>query len=419
MRIKMTKRNIDALQPGPDRYTAWDSDISGFGLRVTPSDERVYIVKYRTGGHQRWFTIGRHGSPWTPEAARKEAVRLLGEVARGLDPAEKRNAERGAITFAELCDLYLSEGVAHKKASTLRVDRGRIELHLKPLLGRKRADTITRADIERLLNDVKKGRTAAQKPQKRPPGSLAQGGAGVAAQCVALASTVLQFAVDRGIRPDNPARGVKKPPVRKMQRFLREAELARLAEALNEEERASGNPFVVSAIRLLILTGCRRGEIEGLRWRNVDFERRLLLLEDSKTAEKTIYLSPPALSILSELPRFEGNEFVVVGTRLGKHTGALDKVWGRVRQRAGLADVRLHDLRHGFASVGAAGGLNLPIIGALLGHKHTATTQRYAHLSADPLRTANDAISATIAAAMAGGKGPDVVPLRGKGGGRQ
>jgi hypothetical protein len=139
----------------------------------------LYVVKYRAGGRQRWFTIGRHGSPWTPEAARREAIRLLGEVVRGLDPAEKRNVDRKAVSFAELCDVYLAEGVAHKKASTLRVDRGRIELHLKPLLGGKRADAITRADIERLLNDVKKGRTAAQEPHKRPPGGLAQGGAGV------------------------------------------------------------------------------------------------------------------------------------------------------------------------------------------------------------------------------------------------
>jgi integrase len=229
---------------------------------------------------------------------------------------------------------------------------------------------------------------------------LRKAGQGFAAQCVALASTVLQFAVDRGIRTDNPARGVKKPPVRKMQRFLSEAELARLAEALEHEARTSDNPLVVSAIRLLALTGCRRGEIEGLRWRNVDFERGLLLLDDSKTGEKTVYLSPPALSILSGLPRFEGNEYVIAGTIAGQRTGALDKVWARVRQRAGLADVRLHDLRHSFASFGAGASFGLPIIGKLLGHSQPQTTARYAHLAADPLRRAADTIGATIAAAM-------------------
>jgi integrase len=406
MRDKLIKSYIDEREPAAKSYTVWDSELSGFGLRIEPSGKKVYVLKYRVGGKQGWYTIGRHGSPWTPDKARKEAKRLLGDVAHGIDPAEKRRADSAAISFAELCDLYLAEGVAHKKASTLRVDRGRIELHLKPLIGRKRADAITRADIERLQGDVRNGRTATA-PETRKAGSVVKGGAGVAAQCVALASTVLQFAVDRKIRADNPARGVKKPPVRKMQRFLSEAEFARLADALNDEERASGNPFTVAAIQILALTGCRRGEIETLRWRNVDFARGFLLLDDSKTREKVVYLSPPAVSILSELPRLECNPFVFAGGQPGKPTGALVKVWERVRERAGLADVRMHDLRHSYASVGAGASLGLPIIGKLLGHTQASTTQRYAHLSDDPLRRASDTIGATIAAAM--GRAPDNV----------
>ncbi len=176
-RLKLTKRSIDGLVAGPDQFTVWDTDVTGFGLRVTPKNERVYILKYRLAHRQRWFTIGRHGSPWTPEGARREAVRLLGELAQGIDPADKRRADRQAISFADLCDLYLAEGVAHKKASTIRSDRGRIELHLKPLLGKRRADLVTRADIERLLNDVKGGRTSVAAPEKRGPGSIATGGA--------------------------------------------------------------------------------------------------------------------------------------------------------------------------------------------------------------------------------------------------
>lgn len=416
MRIKLTKRNIDALKPGATRYAAWDTDISRFGLRVSPNGGKSYSIKYRAGGRQRWFVIGRHGSPWTPDGARTEALRLLGEVARGIDPADKRGADRKAITFGELCDLYLAEGVAHKKASTLRSDRGRVVLHLKPLLGKKRLDAISRADVERLLNDVKMGRTSARALEVRRPGSVAKGGAGAAGQCVALASTVFQFAVDRGLRPDNPARGVKKPPVRKMQRFLSEAEFARLSEALDEEQRESGNPFATAAIRTLAFVGARRGEIENLRWRNVDLERGLLPLDESKTGEKVVYLSPPALAILSALPRVAGNDFVFAGGRPGQRTGALDRVWSRVRRRAGLVDARLHDLRHSFASVGAGASFGLPLIGKLLGHTQAQTTARYAHLADDPLRKASDTIGATIAAAMEGRKGADVVPLRGKGG---
>jgi integrase len=398
--LKLIKRNVDSLRPAANRFTTWDTDVSGFGVRVTPRGERVYVLKYRVDGQQRWFTIGRHGSPWTPDGARKEAIRLLGEVAVGLDPAEKRNAARTAVSFAELCDDYLTEGVAHKKPSTIRADRGRIDGHLKPLLGKKRAVAIDRADIERLLSDVKAGKTRVPIPIRRRPGSVVKGGSGVAAQCVALASTILQFAVDRGIRPDNPAKGVKKPPVRKLQRFLSEAELGDLADALNREIEADGNPFPVAAIRLLALLGARRSEIIQLRWRNVDIDRQLLLLEDSKTREKNIHLSPLAIDILSNLPRVSGNEFVIAGGKAGRPYVGLDKVWGRIRLSAGLPDVRLHDLRHTYASVGVGASFGLPIIGKLLGHTQAQTTARYSHLAGDPLRKAVDTIAATISAAM-------------------
>ena len=403
-RLKLTKRSIDGPPAGARRFTVWDSDVTGFGVRVTPNGERIYVLKYRLAHQQRWFTIGPHGSPWTPDSARREAVPLLGEVARGIDPADKRRADRRAISFAGLCDLDLAEGVAHKKAGTIRSDRGRIELHLKPALA-ERADAINRADVERLLNDVKNGRTSAAAPEKRGPGSIATGGAGVAAQCVALASTVLQFAVDRGVRLDNPARGVKKPPVRKMQRFLSEGELRKLAASLDHEAESSGNAHAIAAIRLLALTGCRRGEVVNLRWRLVEIlaERRLLVLDGSKTREKVVYLSPPATDSFT-LPRIAGTEFVIAGTKAGKPSAAIDKTWDRVRRRAGLEDVRIHDLRHTFASVGASASYGLPIIGKLLGHTQAATTQRYAHLAADPVRHAADAIGPAISAAMEEGR---------------
>src|SRR5450755_1107229 len=149
MRMKLSKRSIDGIAPGLKRFTVWDTELTGFGLDVTPGGAKVYVLKYRVAGRQRWLTIGRHGSPWTPDMARKEAMRLRVEVARGVDPAGKRETERRAVSFGELCDLYLKEGVAHKKASTIRSDKGRIEHHLKPLIGRLRADAIGRGDIER------------------------------------------------------------------------------------------------------------------------------------------------------------------------------------------------------------------------------------------------------------------------------
>ncbi len=217
---------------------------------MTPNDQRVYVLKYRVGGTQHWYTIGKHGSPWTPNAARDKAKELLGDVSKGINPAAKRAADKQALTLSELCDLYLVEGVAHKRKSTLRADRGRILRHLKPMLGRKRVDAITREDVTRLLRDVQAGKTAAPEPKRdeRRPGSLVRGGPGVAAQCVTLMGTLLAFAIERGLRKDNPAHGVKKPPVRKMERFLSEAEIARLATALDEEATESENPYPAAAM---------------------------------------------------------------------------------------------------------------------------------------------------------------------------
>ena len=221
---------------------------------------------------------------------------------------------------------------------------------------------------------------------------------------VALLSTIFAFAIQRRLRADNPAHGIKRPPVRKMERFLSEQEFARLATALAAEASASNTSYPSAAIKLLLLTGCRRSEILNLLWQEVDFEHQCLRLPDSKTGAKIIYLNAPALAILGSLPKDTGNPYVIAGNRRDSRVVGIDKVWVRIRKNAGLEDVRLHDLRHSFASVGAVGGLSLPIIGALLGHKHAATTSRYAHLSADPIRAANEMIGARIAAAMNGAK---------------
>ncbi len=221
---------------------------------------------------------------------------------------------------------------------------------------------------------------------------------------VMLLSTLMTFAIERGLRTDNPVKGIKKPRGKKLESFLSEDEMARLGEALAWEEETSGNPYPVAAIKLLALTGCRREEIAKLKWSYVDFGRGIIRLPDSKTGEKVVFLSAPGLGLLEELPKAEGNPFVIVGRKEGQPFNGLGKVWERVRARAGLNDVRLHDLRHSFASVGVGDNLSLPIVGALLGHRNPATTQRYAHLSAHPLRSANEAVGSKIAAALNGAR---------------
>jgi integrase len=405
---RITKRAVDALRAGA---ILWDTGVKGFGVRCRASGS-FYMVKYRARGRQRWYTIGRHGAPWTVEQARREARSVLGDVARGVDPAEARAAARRDPSVAELCDLYLAEGCATKKPSTLASDRGRIEGYIKPLLGRKRLHAVTRADVERFMQDVAAGKTSVD-VKTRPHGrAIVKGGKGTASRTVGLLGGIFTFAVNRRLRADNPVRGVKRFADRKLDRFLSDTELARLGDVLATAERGgTETTFMVAAIRLLLFTGARLGEILGLRWEHVDIERAYLGLPDSKTGQKVLYLNAPALQVLAELPRVEGNPFVICGEREGAHLVNLEKPWQRIRARAGLDDVRLHDLRHSFASIGAAGGLSLPMIGKLLGHTQAATTERYAHLAADPVRAANEAIGERIAAAMRGQADAEVVEL--------
>lgn len=232
---------------------------------------------------------------------------------------------------------------------------------------------------------------------------------GAANRVVALLSKMMSLAEHWGLRPagSNPCRHVQHYRERRMERFLANEEIARLGDTLRELEQARLEPTsVIGAIRLLIFTGARRSELLNLRWTDVDFEKAMLWIRDSKTGPKTIPLSAPALQLLHELPR---TVEWVFPTADGSGPVSLSKPWGRIRRRASLEDVRIHDLRHSFASVGAGAGLGLPIIGRLLGHRQPATTSRYAHLADDPVRQASEAIGRRLAAAMAGGGEGDLV----------
>jgi len=401
MKARITKRVVDRIEPGERDQFVWDSEAKGFGLKVTPKGRRIYIVQTRVGGRLRRYTVGRHGSPWTPEGARKEAIKFLGLIASGKDPLLLAGKARDGISVSELCKLYLEEGCHTKKPLSRYNDKGNIRRHIKPLVGRLKLSELRRADIERMMTDVAAGKTAIDERTGFRGRAIVKGGEIAANNAVTLLSAMLSFAVSRGLLAANPAIGVKKFRARARERFLTGSELSRLGVVLEEAERESVNPTALNAIRLLLLTGCRKNEILTLEWDWVDFDRSILRLPDSKTGAKVVALGAPAIALLKSLSQNkDDSRYVLPSSKASGHLVGLQKIWERVRVRAGLEDVRLHDLRHTYASVGATSGESLYIVGKLVGHKQASTTQRYAHLADDPLRAAADRISSEIAGAM-------------------
>jgi integrase len=335
--------------------------------------------------------------------ARKKALSILGDIADGDDPTAAREAASRHMTVAELCVLYLAEGCSDKKPSTLATDRGRIERHIKPLLGKRDIFDIKRRDVDQFMRDVADGKTKADIKTGKQGRAIVRGGKGTASRTVGLLGGIYSFAVERGIVDQNQVRGIKRYKDKRVERFLSEDELSRLGVALaNAEASGAVSLYAIVAIRLLLLTGARKGEILSLQWEWIDFERGIIFLPDSKTGMKPIFMSAPVMQILSELPRMTDNPYVICGEHQGSHIKDLKRTWNRVRVDAGLQSLRLHDLRHHFASVGAMGGLSLPMIGKLLGHSRSETTARYSHLADDPVRRANDEIGNRIQSSMLG-----------------
>jgi integrase len=289
-----------------------------------------------------------------------------------------------------------------------------VQNHIKPLLGTKRLSVVAYSDVVRFQAAVRDGKTATDRKGVRPRSRiLVRGGVGCARHSMITLAAIFAFGVKRGLLEKNPAVGVERFAPGKKERFLSAAELARLGEAIAAAEAAGSSPVALAIIRVLALTGARLGEVRKLRWDEVDFERGCLRLPDSKTGFKTIPLGAAASAVIAAQGRHSEHVFPSA-VRVGP-VADIARVWRRVRAAAGLDNVRLHDLRHSFASGIVNAGGSLPVIGAILGHRNVATTARYAHLSDDPVKAAADRASASVAAALAGNPGAEVVPLR-KGG---
>ena len=405
--VKLTKRAVDLILAagvpvGQSELYAWDADIPGFGMRVKASGVASYLIQYRNKfGRSRRFTLGRC-AVLTPEEARRKAKLLLASVLAGGDPADERAGFRNDLTIAELCDVYLVEGCGSKKPGTLSMDRSRIERHVKPLLGQIKVGALNRAAVERFSLDVANGKSARDQKTVSRGRSIVRGGKGVATRTLGMLGAIFQFAVNRGLRPDNPIRGVRKFADGKKERFLLPAEYLRLRQALDACEDEGTNRCAINAIRALVLTGCRKQEVLRLAWADIDKANSCLRLADSKTGAKVVPLGASALAFLDGLPRVKDCPWVFPRADGKRPLVGLQKAWQKIRKRAELADVRIHDLRHSFASTGAGSGEGLLVIGKILGHQHSATTARYAHLADNPLKAAADRISQTIAEAMLG-----------------
>lgn len=434
---KITKRLVESTKPAKNYFLIWDREVRGFGLRVNPSAVKSYVVQYRNAhGDSRRLTIGNHGR-LTAENARIEAKRLLGLVSLGRDPIEEKRQARKGETIADLCREYLSgHAEPHKKTSSLRHDHSMIERLIKPALGNRKIKDITTGDVHRLHGSLR--------------GTPYQ-----ANRVVALLSKMFNCAEAWGMTPggSNPCRHLKRYKEGKRERYLSAEELACLGETLTLAGRENvQRSSALNAIRLLIFTGCRLSEVLTLRWDYVDFDHACLRLPDSKTGAKEIQLNAPALQVLADMER-DRSGWVIVGQKPKRHLVNLEKPWRHIRNRAtvrlwaghqdpavsefvsrlrerlgreptyeecqsaaylerqrdsefalpkGLTDVRLHDLRHSFASVAAGLGEGLPMIGKLLGHTNVATTARYAHLADNPQKVATERIGAALAGMMAG-----------------
>lgn len=357
---------VDGMKPGG---LVWDTAVKGFYVRCQ-AKAKTYGVYRRIEGRGRWLAIGEHGSPWTPDTARGKALEILGAIAKGSNPAAARDFERGLPTVQEACEAFLAEYVRPKRKATTHVGyEVLMRRHIVPQLGHVRIDRVEANDVERMHAAL--SATPIQ-----------------ANRAVAVLSKVMNWAERQKWRHpnSNPVRGLERFKERSRERFLSDDEIARLGKALQRAEAEGESPFAIAAIRLLVLTGCRKSEIVQLRWENVDLNRGLLLLPDSKTGKKAVLLNGAAIEILQVIPRLKSNPNVIAGIRDGEPLVGLHRIWDRIRLSAGLSDVRLHDLRHSFASVAAAQGGSLPMIGKLLGHSVPATTARYAHLAADPVR---------------------------------
>ena len=390
--MRLSKKSIDEVKPTEKDQFIWDDDLAGFGLKVTPSGKKIFVLQTRVSGQSRRFTIGLFGRPWAPDKARSEALKLLGDIANGIDPADAKRSVRADLTIVELAERYCDAMRPHKKPNTLSCEATMLKRHILPLLGKAKAASLQRPAVQKFMSDVADGKTMMDAKTGVRGRAIVKGGQGSANRSSALLSSMMSYAIDIGLRKDNPVLGIKKFKLKKHDRYLSGEELDRLGKAMKSVEEEGASAFAIAAIRFLLLTGCRKNEALTLQWSWIDWDHNLAKLPDSKTGQKNLLLGKGVMDFLKTLPRVASSKLVFTSALGGTSPISLQKVWNKVRKQAELKDLRLHDLRHNFASSAVSSGQSLYIVGKLLGHTQAQTTQRYAHLAADPVRAAADEV---------------------------
>lgn len=422
---KVSKRTVDALKPRPDGKdtTYFDAEVRGFGVRVRASGAKSYVLMYRNKfGQLRKFHIAPVGPGMTPDQARTKAVKLRGRIADGADPAADRNSERNAVTVAQLADEYLASAQGRIKASTLAVDKSRIERHVKPLLGSRTVTSLTPRDMEKFLRDVETGKSAPKDAPKgktkgkRAKGGQTRGGSAVASRSLSMLGTILERAVRDGVIAKNPVRGIKRPKDQKKRPPFSFEAIAAVGKATRELEAAGENIVGLRAVRFLLMTGTRRMEALTLKWGFVDRKAHCLRFPDTKSGAQTRPIGRAALELLASFEPEDAkpSDFVFPSpaSKAGYFVG-LPKVWRRVAKRAGVSGVSIHGLRHWFASAAAAMDFSELTIAGLLGHTVKSVTGRYANAPDSALVAAADRVSLRITDAMNGRKVDNVVSITG------
>ncbi|MEZ5946209.1 MAG: integrase arm-type DNA-binding domain-containing protein [Hyphomonas sp.] len=408
---KITKRVVDTAETGTKDYVIWDDELPGFGLRVFASGKRSYVIQYRSRGRSRRYTIGLHGV-WTPETARREAKAQLGRVAHGDDPAEEREEDRKALTIKRLCEQYIADmeaglilgkGGRPKKETTIATDVGRIRRHIIPLLGTRRVRDITKPDMNNLMKDIIAGKTrVTMKTEKLRGKAMVRGGRGTAIRTMGLLGGIFSYAVEAGVIEHNPTHGLRKPKYQVRDRRLSEAEYRVLGGILREARESDHYRIHADILRLIALTGCRRGEIINLKWSEVDLEGSCLRLIDSKEGSSVRPVGLPVIEYLEDERKRRAGTYVFPGKGLDNAVGNFPQSWKKMFKDTPLWDVTPHVLRHSFASIANDLGFTEITIAALIGHAKGSVTSKYVHTLDSTLIMAADTVSGYVKALLEG-----------------